>query len=75
MGQVKDGILEVLMAHRNRLRPRTLERHSMALTRLVEAGDLDSVDLMEKVISGFGGSDLDVSASAYRLYWNVHGLR
>jgi len=72
--RLRGRILDVLMAHRNRLVPKSLEVYGDMLVRLALIGDLDNVPLMEKVISGLHGNRIDNSAAAYRLYCRLHRL-
>jgi len=53
-------ILEILMAHRNRLCARTLTNYGDSLASLAPKGDLENVSQIEKVVSELRGSGQDV---------------
>jgi len=71
---VKGKILQVVMAHRNRLREKTLLGYRDELVHLALEGNLDNVSLMGQVISGLRGHGFNEAIAAYRLYYGAHRL-
>ena len=63
------------MAHRHRLRLRTIETYSSCLKRLGRRIDLDNVNAAERVIPTLSKGEVNAFIAAYNLYCDFHKLR